>query len=126
MNVVAQYGADSYRIATEPILEGTSFFVYNTPNNVSVLYGFYPHVRYFDPLKFVSFVSIPGTLPFTSYPNSSAVNGAVMRADYIIRSSLQHNYYVYFLAEDPLDRVDFDKLNRVYDNLDFKLFVHAD
>ena len=49
-----------------------------------------------------------------------------MRADYIIRSSLQHNYYVYFLAEDPLDRVDFDKLNRVYDNLDFKLFVHAD
>jgi hypothetical protein len=125
LNVEALYGADSYRLATEPVLAGTSFFVYNTPNNVSCLYNFYPHVRYFNPLKLVEFVSIPGTLPFTTFPNSSAVNGAVMRADYIIRSSLQHNYYVYFLREDPLDQVDFDRFNRVYDDESFRVFMHA-
>jgi hypothetical protein len=124
LSVFAQYGSDTYRLATEPVLAGTSFFVYQSPNNVSCLYSFYPHVRYFDPLKTVEFVSIPGTLPFTEFPNSTVVNRAVTQADYVIRSSIQHNYYVYFLKEDPLDNADFNDLNRVYDNLDFQLFVH--
>lgn len=124
LSVIAQYGSDTYRLATEPVLAGTSFFVYQSPSNVSCLYSFYPHVRYFDPLKTVEFVSIPGTLPFTEYPNSTKVNRVVTQADYVIRSSIQHNYYMYFLQEDPLDNADLDGLNRVYDNLDFQVFVH--
>ena len=125
LNVLAQYGADSYRLATDAVLTGTSFFVDSTPQNISVLHGFYPHIRYYDPLKRVGFVIIPGTLPFTSVPNSTAVHRAVMRADYIIRSYLQHNYFLYFFREDPLDQVAFDRLNRVYDNWSFRVFKHA-
>jgi len=125
LNVLAQYGADSYRLATDAVLTGTSFFVDSTPQNISCLHRFYPHIRYYDPLKRVEYVSIPGTLPFTSVPNSSTVHRAVMRADYIIRSYLKRNYYLYFFREDPLDQVAFDRFNRVYDDWSFRIFKHA-
>ena len=44
LKVVAQYGAEAYRIATEPVLAGSSFFVHETPNNITCLYDFYPHL----------------------------------------------------------------------------------
>lgn len=125
LNIPAQYGSDTYRLATNAVLTGTSFFVHSTPQNITCLYSFYPHIRYYDPLKNVEFISIPGTLPFTSVPNSTTVQKAVSMAEYIIRSDLQRNYYLYFLREDPLDQVDFDRLDRVYDDLSFRVFKHA-
>src|SRR3989304_5740026 len=124
LSIPALYGSDTYRLATDAVLTGTKFFVDSTPQNISCLYSFYPHVRYFDPLKNVEFISIPGTLPFTSVPNSTAVQKAVSMAEYIIRSDLQRNYYLYFLREDPLDQVDFDRFDRVYDDGSFRVFMH--
>ena len=125
LNIPAQYGSDTYRLATDAILTGTSFFVHATPQNITCLYSFYPHIRYFDPLKYVEFIAIPGTLPFTSVPNSTIVEKTLSRAEYIIRSDLQHNYYMYFLREDPFDQVDFGAFNRVYDDQSFRVFTHA-
>lgn len=124
LSVIAQYGADTYRLASESVLAGTCFFVENTPNNISCLYSFYPHIRYFDPLKTIEYVPIPGLLPFTRYPNSTDVDRAVMSTDFVIRSSIQHNYYMYFLQKDPLDDADLDSLNRIYDNTYFQVFAH--
>ncbi|MBS7633139.1 hypothetical protein KEJ15_05930 [Candidatus Bathyarchaeota archaeon] len=126
LNIPAQYGSDTYRLATDGVLTGTRFFVTQTPQNVSCLYSFYPHIRYFDPLKYVRFVTIPGTLPFTSIPEATTVQKAVSKAEYIIRSDLQHNYYIYFLREDPFEKVDFDRLNRIYDSQSFRVFKNAD
>lgn len=125
LNIPAQYGSDTYRLATDAVLAGTRFFVSSTPKNISCLYGFYPHIRYHDPLKNVVFISIPGTLPFTSVPNATTVQKTTSLAEYIIRSELQHNYYLYFLREDPLDHVDFNSFDRVYDDGSFFVFMHA-
>lgn len=124
LSFMVQYGADSYRAAPDSVLAGTEFFVNNSPNNASLLYNFYPHVRYFDSMKHVRFVYFPSSLPFTEYPNSSQVNSAIMRAEYISRSSLQHNYYVYFFGYDILDDFDYNTLNRIYDNGDYQLYTH--
>jgi hypothetical protein len=130
LNIPAQYGSDTYRLATDGVLAGTKFFVIHTPQNTTCLYSFYPHVRYFDPLKYVQFVNIHGTLPFTRVPNGTDVQKAVSSADYIIRSDLQHNYYLYFLREDPFESVNaapvLDRLNRVYDDQSFCLFRHVE
>jgi hypothetical protein len=125
LNIPAQYGSDTYRLATNAVLTGTSFFVKSAPQNTTLLYSFYPHVRYFDPLKNVEFVAIPGTLPFTSVPNSTTVEKAMYKAEYTIRSDLQHNYYLYFLRQDPFEQVDFGIFNRVYDDQSLRLFRPA-
>jgi hypothetical protein len=106
------------------MLAGSSFLVRSTPQDVSYLYGFYPHVRYHDPLKRVQFVEIRGTLPYTRVPNATAVNKALSRSDYIVRSDLQRNYYLYFFGEDPFDQVSFDGFNRIYDNAGFEISTH--
>jgi hypothetical protein len=125
LNLPAQYGSDTYRLATDAVLTGTSFFVHSTPQNITCLYHFFPHIRYFDPLKYVVYVLIPGTLPFTSVPNSTTVERTLSRAEYIIRSDLQRNYYMYFLRQDPFDQVDFNKFNRIYDDQSFRTFTHT-
>jgi len=125
LNIPAQYGSDTYRLATDAVLAGTSFFVDSTPQNTTLLYSFYPHIRYFDPLKNVEFVVLPGTLPFTSVPNSTTIHKTVNKAEYIIRSDLQHNFYVYFLKQDPFDLIDFDRFNRVYDDKSLRVFKHS-
>ena len=125
LNIPAQYGSDTYRLATNAVLTGTSFFVKSISQNATVLYGFYPHVRYFDPLKNVVFEAIPGTLPFTSVPNSTTVERTMFRAEYTIRSDLQHNYYMYFLRQDPFELVESGIFNRLYDDRGFRLFKPA-
>ena len=125
LNIPAQYGSDTYRLATDAVLTGTGFFVHSTPQNITCLYHFFPHIRYFDPLKYVVYIVIPGTLPFTSVPNSTTVERTLSRAEYIIRSDLQHNYYMYFLRQDPFDQVDFSKFNRIYDDQSFRTFMQT-
>ena len=124
VNVVAMYGSDTYRLERFESLAGTKFLVDVTPQNISVLYGFWPHIRYQDPLKHVEFFEVRGTLPYTSVPDSASVQKTLSKTEYIIRSELQRNYYLYFLGKDPLDQVSLEGFNRVYDNADFRIFTH--
>jgi hypothetical protein len=125
LNIVAQYGSDVYRLMPYEALAGTKFLVDHTPEEISLLYGFWPHIRYQDPLKRVQFLEVRGTLPYTSVPNATTVKKTLNESDYIIRSELQLKYYLYFFGQDPLDQVSFDRFNRVYDNANFRIFTHA-
>jgi len=125
LNIVAQYGSDVYRLMPYEALAGTKFLVDHTPEEISLLYGFWPHIRYQDPLKRVQFLEVRGTLPYTSVPNATTVKKTLNESDYIIRSELQLKYYLYFFGQDPLDQVSFDRFNRAYDNANFRIFTHA-
>jgi hypothetical protein len=125
LNIVAQYGSDAYRLEPYESLAGAKFLVDVTPQNISCLYGFWPHIRYEDPLKRVQFYEVRGTLPYNSIPNSTEVQKTLSKSEYIVRSELQRKYYLYFFGVDPLDQVSMDRFNRVYDNADFVIFAHA-
>lgn len=124
LNIPAQYGSDSFRLATPMQLAGSSFFADSAPQNISCLAGFSLYVRYYDPLKNIDFQSLIA-LPFTSFPNSTTVNDAVNKVAYIVRSDLQDNYYLFYLGKNPLDQVPFERFNRIYDNGNFCIFKHA-
>jgi hypothetical protein len=121
LNIPAQYGSDSYTLATNTELAGAAFFAAHTPQKLSCLHKQSMYIRYYDPQKDIKFLSI-STLPPTSVPNASVIYKVVDEADYIILSKLQDNYYLYFLGTNPLDQVDFEKFNRIYDNGDLHTF----
>ncbi len=127
LNIPAQYGGDTYRLATKTQLAGAKFIADNSVQDISLVGKFSLYVRYYDPLKDIEVLSIGISFPYTTY-NSSAVNEAINKAlkeaDYIMSSDLQTNYYVYFLGFDPLEQFDFeDKCNLIYDNGRFRLYV---
>jgi len=126
LNIPAQYGGDTYRLATKTQLAGSAFVADYSDQDISLVGKFSLYIRYYDPLKEIEVLSTGLTFPYTTY-NSSAVNEAInealKEADYILSSDLQDNYYVYFLGFDPLEQVNFeDKCNLIYDNGRFRLF----
>jgi hypothetical protein len=124
LSIPAQYGSDTYRLTSETELNGTDFFAIYTPQNISVLYKFSPYVRYHDPLKSVIFLSL-GSLPYTSALDPSTVKKAVNEADYVIISSLQDNYYLYYLGATPFEQIDLGAhFNRIYDNGNLSIITH--
>ena len=74
----------------------------------------------------ISFVTL-GTQPFTTVPNASAVTAVVRKADFMILSETQNNYFYYYLQENPLSQENLKKtsvltdLDRVYDSLRFTI-----
>jgi hypothetical protein len=115
LNVPAQYGSDNFRVATAEQLTGSKFFAYYVPENISCLAKFSLYIRYFDPAKSYRFYSV-GELPFTEALNKTVVEQAVKTSDYIVLSDLFDNYYIYYLGENPFDKVDISQTNRIYDN----------
>jgi hypothetical protein len=120
LNIPAQYGADSYTLVRNSELSGAAFVANYTPQVITCLYDFSLEIRYYNPLKQVEFL-IVASLPFTSVPNASSVNQVLSEADYVIISDKQNNYYYYFLSQNPLDQVNLDQFNRLYDNSAFLL-----
>ena len=121
LNIPAQYGGDTYRLATDSQLTGTAFFADHTPNSVSLIGKFSLYIRYHDALKNITIPSIGIKYPFTSIPKNSSlqieVNKVLKETDYIMRSSLEDNYYLFFLGSNPFQKIDFDQVcNRAYDN----------
>ena len=127
LNIPAQYGSDTYRLATAAQLSGTEFLTRYSPESFRILGRFTLYIRYFDPLKKYEVPSIGLDYPFTSLPNSSAINEAIDRAlgqtDYVVRSDLENNFYIFSLGSNPFDSIDFDaKCHRICDNGQFRLF----
>ncbi|MBS7630256.1 hypothetical protein KEJ47_01560 [Candidatus Bathyarchaeota archaeon] len=123
LNLPAQYGSDTFRLATEKQLYGSRFFAYNTPNEISVHGQFSLYVRYYTPVKHIKFEAIPGTsLPFTYIPNSTAIINAITTTDYTIFSELTYNFIYYYYGRNLYDEVNLNTLNRVYDNSGYEIF----
>jgi hypothetical protein len=127
LNVPAQYGSDTFRLANAEQLEGSSFFAIHAPEDAECLTKFSLEIRYYAPDKHFRFFSI-GKLPFTSVPNATTVSQQIEEADYVILSDLLNNYYIYYLSVNPFDAVDLTESGRIYDNLGFQVFEppHSD
>ena len=128
LNIPAQYGSDTYRLAADTQLSGVQFLTSNAPQSFSVIGKFTLFIRYFDPLRDYTVPDIGLDYPFTSLPNSSAVdqamNQVLSQVDYVMRSGLEDNFYVYSLGFNPLDSINLDeRCNRIYDNGQFVLYV---
>lgn len=127
LNIPAQYGADTYRLATNTQLAGSKFIADVSDQRFSMVGKFNLYIRYYDPLKEINVLSIGMSFPYNEYNSSAvtaAINKALEEADYIISSDLQTNYYVYFLGFDPIEQVDYsDKCNLIYDNGRFCVYV---
>jgi len=126
LNIVAQYGGDTYRMATETHLAGTKFVADNSGQDVSLVGKLSLYIRYYDPEKNLKINTIGLNFPFTDY-NASAVNEAISDAigevDYVMSSDIQYNYYMYFLGLDPFEDVNLDDdCNRIYNNDRLTLF----
>lgn len=128
LNIPAQYGSDTYRLATSAQLDGVEFLVRSTPQSFSVIGKFTLYIRYYDPLKNYTVPDIGLGYPFTSLPNSSVVDEAVDRVlgqvNYVMRSGLEDNFYIFFLGSNPFDSINLDaKCDRVYSNGQFILYT---
>jgi hypothetical protein len=127
LNIPAQYGSDTYRLATDSQLRGTQFLTFHTPESFFIIGRLTLYIRYYDPLKNYTIPDIGLDYPFTSMPNSSAVNEAIDRVlgrvNYVTRSALEDNFYVFSLGFNPFESIDFNaKCNLVYDNGQFTLY----
>jgi hypothetical protein len=121
LNVPAQYGSDTFRLASAEQLEGSSFFAIHAPEGRACLTKFSLEIRYYAPDKHFRFFSV-GSLPFTSVPNATIVSQHIEDADYVILSDLLNNYYVYYLSVNPFDGANLTASGRIYDNLGFQVF----
>ena len=122
LNIPAQYGADSFRLATPTQITGTAFIAEYAPQNTRIVGKIcYIYIKYNDPLKRFQIVNIGLDPPFTHLPNSTVLNEALNQADYIAISNLQHNYYVFYLGIDPMNQVNLDDFNKIYANGGFSL-----
>ena len=119
VNIPAQYGGDTYRLATDTQLSGTAFIADYIPQDIHLIGKFSLYIRYHNPLKRYTILSI-GVFPYTTVPNSSVVNEALSKSDYVMLSSLEDNYYMFFIGFNPLEQVSFEKCNRIYDNWRFR------
>ena len=124
LNIPAQYGSDAYRLATNTQLDGTAFIASSTPEGISVVGEFTLYIKYHNPMKNYTILSVGLTTPFTQIPNSTMIIEGLSTADYVIVSDLQHNYFLFYLGMDPLEQIDLqDFSNKVYDNGGFSLLM---
>jgi hypothetical protein len=124
LNIPAQYGSDSFTLSTQTHLAGSEFVVFCTPDNITCLYDFSLHMRYYNPQKILNFVTL-GTQPYTAVPSTKTIANAVNESDYVILSETQRNYFYYYIQEDPFSQENLKNssiltdLNRVYDSSGF-------
>lgn len=123
LNIMAQYGGDSYTLQKEYDLSGAEFLATTTPDRIKIFYDFSLLQRYYNPLKNVTYNTIESP-PFTSIPNATVVLDVALKSDYVVLSETSDNYYYYFMKQTPISDTingDPDSLgySRVYDNEGF-------
>jgi hypothetical protein len=130
LNIPAQYGSDTYRLATDSTLDGAAFFADHSPEEIRLIGKLTLYIRYHDPPKVITEPALGIAFPYTSLPNASAVNDAFLEAlketDYIELSGLEKNFYLFYIGSNPLERVDIEgSCSRVYDNSRYWVFKPA-
>ena len=131
LNIPAQYGADTFRSATNSQLTGTAFIADKAPDpkvgeRLYLIGEFTLYIRYHDPLKDYAVIDIGLAPPFTQMPNSTYLNYLLTLADYVLISDLQHNLFIFYMGRDPLiEKADLNSLNQIYDNGGFRLLRSA-
>jgi len=123
LNIPAQYGSDTFRLATEKQHHGSSFFAFNTPDEITAHGQFSLYVRYYYPTKHIEFKDIPGTsFPITHIPKAADILDTIYTTDYTILSELTYNFIIYYYGKNLYDEVNLNALNRIYDNSGYEIF----
>jgi len=89
---------------------------------VKIVGEFTIYIRYFVPTKNYQVIDIGLSLPFSEIPNSTMLYQGLLKADYILVSSITHNHYVFYIGRDPIQEADFTHFNKLYDNGGFSVF----
>jgi hypothetical protein len=126
LNIPAQYGADNYRLATPGLLSGYAFFTNYAPENCTIIGDFTLYIRYFDPLKNYTVLDVGLSSPFNDVPSPALLRYELRQSDYVVDSDLQHNLYMFYLGEDPMEQADFESMNRVFDDGSFRLMMNVE
>jgi hypothetical protein len=126
VNIPAVNGSDSYRLVTNPEMQGSNYCAEYLPSGSTVFGQIGTYVRYFDPLKDLQFIS-PGTAPFLSY-NPSSIEAGLGKTNFIVVSRNQQNYYEYYVGRNPFEGIDLTgniSLSRacIYDDGNFTVYV---
>lgn len=124
-SVPASYGSDSYRLATSPELFGSQYCSRYLPEESVLFYKNPAYVRFFDPSKVFTFVSL-GRPPFTNY-NATSTTLNLNATDYFILSRNQQNFYEYYLGFNPFESINLTgnpslANARLYDNGNYSVF----
>jgi hypothetical protein len=122
LNIPAQYGSDSFRLATNQELAGSRFFATYSPQNSSCFDEFSFYVRNYDPTKIYQFETIVASAPSVKTPNQTSVDQELARLNYVVRSGLENNYYLFYLGYNPLNGANLDRFNKIYDNGAYEIF----
>jgi len=123
IHIPADYSAEMYMMVPTSEFKGMAFYSERIPRTASVFYSL--------PMKWGHSVHNESYgkryyVPASSLPSHELVNETTEKADVIITSNRQENYYLYFLGVDPLEHLNFvDYRNRVYDNEGFRLYARS-
>jgi hypothetical protein len=121
LNIPAQYGSDTFRLDARTQIVGTAFVAKYTPEKVSFVGKFSLYIRYANPMKMYSIIDVGLSVRAAELPNATVLNAALGKADYVMLSNLEHNYYVFYLGVDPMEQVNLENFNVLYDNGGFSL-----
>lgn len=121
LNIPAQYGSDTFRLATDSQLSGTKFVSDFTPDNITLVGGFSIYIKYHNPFKNYSILDAGISHPIRESPNSTAIAEVLSVSDYIMVSQIEHNYNLFYLGFDPFEEIILEDFNRIYDNGGFAL-----
>jgi hypothetical protein len=125
LQIPAHYAGENYLYVPTSELKGTAFYARYAPSAAPFFYE----------SNLASFgsggsrltgtqINIQSVAGLSSLPSSELVNGTIGKADFIISSSEQKNFYQYFYGADLLKNLSFaDHYNRVYDNEGFQIYA---
>jgi hypothetical protein len=125
LNIPAQYGSDSFRLATGPELAGSRFFAAFAPKNSSCFDEFSFYIRYYGPANNYTFETVVASAPSAASANSTYVSDVLSKVTYIVQSQLEDNYYIYYLGKNPISSGSLDRLNKIYSNEGFALYRNS-
>jgi hypothetical protein len=126
LSVPAIYGSDSYRLATDSEMKGTTYIVQYLPDASLVFGRLSTYVRYFNPLTNMTFQSI-GAPPFLSYDPIS-IEQNLDKTNYMAVSRNDVHYYEYYTGANPYQGLNLSQNINVtssclYDNGNFSVYL---
>ncbi|MGA2309797.1 MAG: hypothetical protein ABSG57_09665 [Candidatus Bathyarchaeia archaeon] len=122
LNIPAQYGSDSFRLSTNQELAGSRFFATYSPQKSTCFDEFSLYIRYYNSTKIYQFTTIVASAPSVKKLNQTSVDQELARLDYVVRSGLENNYYLFYYGSNPLSGANLDRFNKVYDNGAYEIF----
>jgi hypothetical protein len=121
LNIPALYGTSSYSYVPTSELKGGAFLTRYAPSEAPFFYE--PNLAFLGSGVMGTQIFVQRIASPNSIPSSELVNATLAKADFIISSSEQKNFYQFFYGGDLLENLSLDNHdNRLYDNGGFQIY----